>query len=64
MRITDEVIQKLYIEFDTPEHVKRHCQGVTDCALRIAKALNEHGYSLEKYEEVYDFMAAWSSLED
>ena len=47
MRITDEVIQKLYIEFDTPEHVKRHCQGVTDCALRIAKALNEHGYSLD-----------------
>lgn len=46
-RITDDVIQKLYKEFNTPEHVKGHCRGVTDCALRIAKALNEHGYNLD-----------------
>ena len=46
-RITDDIIEKLYKEFDTPKHVKGHCKGVTDCALKIARALNEHGYNLD-----------------
>jgi len=46
-RLTDEMIQKLYDEFGTPEHVKGHCRGVTDCAMGIAKALNKQGYDLD-----------------
>jgi len=38
-RLTDRDIQSLYEEFQTPEHVRRHCRGVTQCALRIAHAL-------------------------
>lgn len=37
--ITDEVIESLYEEFDTPSHVRAHCKGVTRCALRLADAL-------------------------
>ena len=40
-RLTDEDIQNLYREFQTPAHVKAHCKGVTDCAIQIAKALME-----------------------
>lgn len=46
-RLTKDEIESLYSEFGTPEHVKGHCRGVTRCALNIAKALNEHGYSLD-----------------
>lgn len=46
-RIDDKLIEKLYREYGTPEHVKKHCFGVTDCALKIAKALNENGYELD-----------------
>ncbi len=33
--------------YNTPPHVIRHCIAVTDAALKIAGALNEHGYSLD-----------------
>ena len=46
-RIDDNLIEQLYNEFETPEHVKNHCKGVTDCAMKIATALNGCGYSLD-----------------
>ncbi|MDO4860180.1 MAG: HDIG domain-containing protein [Bacillota bacterium] len=33
--------------YNTPPHVIRHCIAVTDAALKIARALNEHGYNLD-----------------
>ena len=38
-RLTDDDILNLYREFETPEHVKRHCFGVTKCAMKLAEAL-------------------------
>lgn len=38
-RLTDKDIENFYKEFDTPEHVKAHCRGVTECALKLAHAL-------------------------
>lgn len=32
--------------YGTPAHVIGHCKGVCDTALKIAKALNDHGYDL------------------
>ncbi len=46
-RITLEEALELYKEFETPEHVIRHCKGVTMIALIIARELNRHGYSLD-----------------
>ena len=40
-RITDDIINQLYEEFDTPPHVRAHCRGVTACALKLANALME-----------------------
>lgn len=34
-------------EYHTPDHVVRHCIAVTETALKIASALNEHGYELD-----------------
>ncbi|MCL2436585.1 MAG: HD domain-containing protein [Clostridiales bacterium] len=31
-------------EYETPEHVIRHCEAVTNAALKIASALNEKGF--------------------
>ena len=33
--------------YNTPPHVVRHCIAVTDAALKIANALNQHGYKLD-----------------
>ena len=33
--------------YNTPPHVVRHCIAVTDAALKLAGALNEHGYKLD-----------------
>lgn len=46
-RISPEQVQELYKEFNTPANVKGHCKAVTDCGLRIAKALNAKGYKLD-----------------
>ena len=46
-RLTKEEIENLYLEYGTPEHVKGHCKGVTECALNLAKALNEHGFNFD-----------------
>lgn len=34
-------------EYKTPPHVIRHCMAVADTALKVAAALNEHGYQLD-----------------
>lgn len=46
-RISPEQVQELYKEFNTPANVMSHCKAVTDCGLRIAKALNAKGYKLD-----------------
>lgn len=46
-RISPEQVQELYREFNTPANVMGHCKAVTDCGLRIAKALNAKGYKLD-----------------
>ena len=40
-RLTDEDINRLYEIFDTPPHVKAHCRGVTQCAIKLAQAMME-----------------------
>ena len=34
-------------EYKTPAHVVRHCMAVADTAVKIAAALNQHGYQLD-----------------
>lgn len=46
-KIDDSLIKSLYEKYRTPDHVIRHMEGVTNCALKIAKALNEHGHNLD-----------------
>ncbi len=46
-RITLDEALELYREFETPEHVIRHCKGVTMIALIIARELNRQGHSLD-----------------
>ena len=49
-KLTDDIIQSLYERFNTPPHVKAHCAGVTQCAIKLAKALNQadpERYSLD-----------------
>jgi uncharacterized protein len=38
---------ELLQDYGTPPHVIRHCIAVEETALRIAKALNDHGYELD-----------------
>lgn len=38
---------RLLKEYETPEHVIRHCIAVADTAVKMGRALNEHGYHLE-----------------
>ncbi len=42
-RLDDKTIEKLYIEFGTPERVIRHCRAVSDAGVRIARAMNDAG---------------------
>lgn len=46
-RITEQEIEKLYQEYQTPPHVIGHCRAVTEVALKIASELNQHGYHLD-----------------
>ena len=41
--LTDADIESLYKEFQTPPHVRAHCRGVTDCAMKLAQALKDAG---------------------
>jgi len=38
---------KMLAEYNTPQHVVRHCVAVTDAALKIAGALMEKGFSFD-----------------
>lgn len=38
---------KMLNENETPDHVVRHCLAVTDVAIKIGAALNEHGATLD-----------------
>ncbi|WP_269477357.1 HD domain-containing protein [Hominibacterium faecale] len=38
---------RLLEEYKTPEHVVKHCKAVADTAVKMGKALNEHGYHLD-----------------
>lgn len=42
-----EECMTLLKNYRTPEHVIRHCIKVTETAVSIAKALNNHGFSLD-----------------
>lgn len=41
-----EECMKYLEEYRTPPHVVKHCIAVTDVAVKIARALNKHGYNL------------------
>lgn len=45
--ISEEEVKKLYMEYATPNHVKAHCKAVAETAVKMAEALNKHGYSLD-----------------
>ena len=44
--LTEEEINSLYEEFNTPPNVIKHCKAVANVALTIAGALNDHGFDL------------------
>ncbi len=47
MRLTDNVIEKLYTEYDTPPWVIVHCKEVSRVGAVIAEALNKRGLNLD-----------------
>lgn len=46
-RISEKEVERLYEEYQTPEHVIAHCREVTRVACGIAEHLNLHGYQLD-----------------
>lgn len=46
-RITKEECEELYEAHQTPARVIRHCKAVSETAVEIGKALNNHGYQLD-----------------
>ena len=46
-RISEEEVRQLYIQFDTPAHVIRHCRAVSNAAVKVSAELNKHGYSFD-----------------
>lgn len=47
MRLTDDVIEKLYTTYETPPWVIGHCKEVSRVATTIGEALNQRGYNLD-----------------
>lgn len=45
--IDKELQEKFFDEYGTPPHVRRHCNAVADCAVKIGEALNAAGYNLD-----------------
>ena len=45
--IDKETQKRLFDEFGTPEHVRRHCDAVAEVAVRIGRALNGANYDLD-----------------
>lgn len=46
MSITKEEQQRLFEEYETPPHIRAHCDEVARVSVLIAQALNEKGYHL------------------
>ena len=46
-RISPKECEQLYIEYNTPAHVVRHCKAVCKVALTIAEKMNEKGYGFD-----------------
>ena len=47
MRLTDQIIDELYIKYQTPPWVILHCKEVSRVGAIIAEALNEKGYNFD-----------------
>ena len=47
MRLTDSVIEELYMKYQTPSWVIAHCREVSRVGVKIAEALNEAGGSFD-----------------
>lgn len=46
MHIDKEKQQELFVKYNTPEHVQRHCDEVARVSVLIAEGLNERGFEL------------------
>jgi HD superfamily phosphodiesterase len=46
-RLSEEEIEKIYDNFDTPTHVKAHCRTVAKVGMTLAEELNKKGHSLD-----------------
>ncbi|MEE3362337.1 MAG: HD domain-containing protein [Anaerovoracaceae bacterium] len=46
-RLTRQQCMDLLRDYGTPPHVVAHCRAVADVAVRLGRALNEHGYSID-----------------
>ena len=50
MHIDKEKQQELFVKYNTPEHVQRHCDEVARVSVLIAEGLNERGFELNVEE--------------
>lgn len=46
-RITPAECEELYIKYQTPAHIVRHCKAVAEAAYKVAAKLNENGCSYD-----------------
>lgn len=46
-RITPEIVNEIYKEYETPGTCQKTLCSRSDCGVRIAKALNAHGFHLD-----------------
>ncbi len=46
-RLTVAECENLFKEYETPEHIRRHCFGVARAALILAREMNDHGFSFD-----------------
>lgn len=46
-RLSEAQCLDLLKEYQTPEHVIRHCQAVAKAAVKLAEALNDHGHRFD-----------------
>lgn len=46
-RISPAECEELYIKYQTPEHIIRHCKAVANAAYKVAAKLNENGCSYD-----------------
>lgn len=44
---TEEECRRLWEQYETPEHIRRHCLAVARTARKIAEELNKHGKNLD-----------------